>query len=774
MPRLKPHLLFGRALLLIGLGLAVRPGLALDLPKGVVPEAVRSQLQAASANAGPAKPSDSQQDWSARLQAAQAQQQQLQLLATGSEPLLAERKLASARRVMLLAVQVQAARDQSPTAQQDPPTIKTATLTGQPPFRLLDVDQLRDQLDGLQVRQAALKMLAKSLDAEVEAAVESRAGAEATLRRRQDQAGQLLLGDAQQRVRPQLELSRVLAEVADLEVLQADQARGRARTALADLSPPIAQLQREIARVGPHQQLDDADLASLLKEFEQERAGIAAERGRLEAQMGRRETGKEAEAGSAPTASHLGFELEALRLTVTGLRELESMARGKPALWQARQAAAAALLGDKNGNKDSAKINAAAETLARMFEQIQSRLQISSKYGDFLRAELRTQEARVQDLLPDEPQRLEQQRLLSALQTQLNVQERLSGSLSRAALLLTRSRHDLGLNQRPDNAKDMLTEAGELGSQWAAAAWNYELFSATENTQIDGRIVTVDYGVTVGKSIGILFMLAAGYWLARWLSRLLINQLARRLSLSAAFARVLHRWLKTILLLVVLMIVLKLARIPITAFAFLGGALAIGVGFGAQNVIKNLISGIIILFERKIRVGDIVSVGGVSGTVLTVDLRATTVRGFDGIDAIVPNSNLLENQVSNWSGGSPDMRRVILVGVAYGADVRRAASLIRDCASAHPEVLTEPAPEVLFEDFASDALTLRLLYWFRLGGPRSGSGVDSDLRFAINDALAAAGIPIAFPQRDVHLDMAGPLRVELLRKPGDKQGQQTP
>jgi potassium efflux system protein len=272
--------------------------------------------------------------------------------------------------------------------------------------------------------------------------------------------------------------------------------------------------------------------------------------------------------------------------------------------------------------------------------------------------------------------------------------------------------------------------------------------------------------VTVGKSVGILIMLAAGYWLARWTSRILINQLARRLGLSTALARVLHRWLKTILQLVVLMIVLKLARIPITAFAFLGGALAIGVGFGAQNVIKNLISGIIILLERKIRVGDIVSVGGVSGTVLTVDLRATTVRGFDGIDAIVPNSNLLENQVSNWSGGSPDMRRVILVGVAYGADVRRAASLIRDCASAHPEVLAEPAPEVLFEDFASDALTLRLLYWFRLGGPRSGSGVDSDLRFAINDALAAAGIAIAFPQRDVHLDMAGPLRVELLRKPG--------
>jgi potassium-dependent mechanosensitive channel len=214
-------------------------------------------------------------------------------------------------------------------------------------------------------------------------------------------------------------------------------------------------------------------------------------------------------------------------------------------------------------------------------------------------------------------------------------------------------------------------------------------------------------------------------------------------------------------LLVVLLLVLKVARIPLTAFAFLGGALAIGVGFGAQNVIKNLISGVIILFERKIRVGDIVSVGGMSGTVLSVDLRATTVRGFDGIDAIVPNSTLLENQISNWSGGNPNLRRAIAVGVAYGSDVRKAAQLIGDCARAHASVLPDPAPEVLFEDFGSDALMLRLLYWIWLGGPRGGPTVDSDLRYAIDDALRAAGISIAFPQRDVHLDLTGPLRVEL-------------
>jgi potassium efflux system protein len=252
-----------------------------------------------------------------------------------------------------------------------------------------------------------------------------------------------------------------------------------------------------------------------------------------------------------------------------------------------------------------------------------------------------------------------------------------------------------------------------------------------------------------------------GYAVSRFLSRVLVNLMARRLHISPHLARVLQRWLSSILILVVLMVVLKMARIPITVFAFLGGALAIGIGFGTQNIIKNIISGVIILFERKIRVGDVVTIGGMSGVVQTVDLRATTVRGFDGIDAIVPNSSLLENQISNWSGGSLDVRRSVVVGVAYGSDLRQAAQLITECATAHVLVLEEPVPEVLFEDFGSDSLTLRLLYWTRLGGERAGPSVDSDLRFAVSDALQAAGIGIAYPQRDVHLDVPGAIRVEL-------------
>jgi small-conductance mechanosensitive channel len=369
---------------------------------------------------------------------------------------------------------------------------------------------------------------------------------------------------------------------------------------------------------------------------------------------------------------------------------------------------------------------------------------------------------------------LAEQRVLETLVAQREMHFRLRDSLSRTDVLLSRSRADLGVSDRPDSLGGWAERFRALASGWFAQVWNFELFSVTEATQIDGRVVTLEYGVTVGKSIGMLVLFGLGYWASGYVSRKLIDLAARRLHLSPPLARVLRRWISSVLVLVVLMVVLKMGRIPITAFAFLGGALAIGIGFGTQNIIKNLISGIIILFERKIRVGDIVSIGGMSGTVQTVDLRATTVRGFDGIDAIVPNSSLLENQISNWSGSSPDVRRSVVVGVSYGSDVRRAAQLVTDCALAHASVLKLPVPEVLFEDFASDSLTLRLIYWTRLGGERGGPGVDSDLRFAIADALQAAGIGIAFPQRDVHLDVPAAIRVELAGGSGGSPALVTP
>ena len=207
--------------------------------------------------------------------------------------------------------------------------------------------------------------------------------------------------------------------------------------------------------------------------------------------------------------------------------------------------------------------------------------------------------------------------------------------------------------------------------------------------------------------------------------------------------------------------VLNLARIPLTVFAFLGGALAIGIGFGTQTIIKNFISEIIILFEQKIRVGDIVELNGITGHVTAVDMRASTARGFDGVEALVSNSVFLENQVVNWTYSNSRIRRELKVGITYGSPVGQAVEIIAGCAEDHGLILKSPKPEVFLEDFGDNALNLTLLYWVEMSSGFNARRVDSDLRFAIEKRLSEAKIAISYPQRDVHVDTTTPIRVEL-------------
>jgi small-conductance mechanosensitive channel len=707
---------------------------------------LKQAAQSGVAASAPRAAEPTVEQWAAELQQAKADQERL-LAATataGDVALLDDRRGAMAQLVALLAARVEASRTPAPP---EPPIVPTL-LSGPPPYPVAEVDGLRDQRDGLQAHRDSLGATLKALDAEVEAAVQARRRAEETLRLRQELLERRRAGDNPERLRAQVELARAQVRVAELEAVRADALRSKARERLAGVIDAQASLEREIARVRPAQRLDDADIAAQRERTAAELHRLAAERTRAAERLARREA-RPGEDG-APHAR----EVEALRGIVAALGDLETVARGTDEIWQLRQQALAAK-GDRERQR------AAAVTLAGAIAQVQARERAAAEQNDLIRSELRLQQARLAALEEGDPAHVAEQRALAAQQQLVDVRARVQEARARTVVLLSRSREDLDVAERPDSASGWLREAADVVEDVLRRIWQFELFSVTETTEIDGRNVQQEYGVTVGKSIGALVLLLVGYLSARAVTSRLITRAAARLGLSPELTQVLRRWVMSILVLVVAVVVLKLARIPLTAFAFLGGALAIGVGFGAQNVIKNLISGIIILFERKIRVGDIVTIGGISGTVTSVDLRATTVLGFDGIESIVPNSMLLENQVSNWSYGSPVVRRAIVVGVAYGSDMRLACKLVGDCAARHPSVLREPASAVYFDDFGADALTIRLLYWLRLGGDLGGPAVDSDLRFAIYGALAEAGIEIAFPQRDVHLDVKAPLQVQL-------------
>ena len=201
-------------------------------------------------------------------------------------------------------------------------------------------------------------------------------------------------------------------------------------------------------------------------------------------------------------------------------------------------------------------------------------------------------------------------------------------------------------------------------------------------------------------------------------------------------------------------------HVPITVFSFLGGALAIGAGFGSQNIVNNFISGLILMVERPIRVGDVIQLDGNTGTVTQIGARSTKIATGVNHEIIVPNSKLLETSVVNWTLSDDLVGCVVKVGVAYGSPTREVERLLKYAAQKHPDVLREPAPAVVFADFGADALMFELRFWLNLRQTSKGE-VESELRYAIDELFANRGIVMAYPQRDVHLNVLRPVEVRL-------------
>ncbi len=188
-------------------------------------------------------------------------------------------------------------------------------------------------------------------------------------------------------------------------------------------------------------------------------------------------------------------------------------------------------------------------------------------------------------------------------------------------------------------------------------------------------------------------------------------------------------------------------------------ALSVGIGFGLQEIVANFISGLIILFERPIRVGDLVTINGETGYVSRIQIRATTIRDFDNKELLVPNKEFITSSLLNWTLTDKEVRVMISVGVAYGSDVDNALLLLEQAAAEHPLVLTEPKPVVTFENFGESTLSLFLRC--RIASIEDRLKVVTDLHKSINRKYQEAKISIAFPQRDLHLDFSKPLEVNI-------------
>jgi potassium-dependent mechanosensitive channel len=300
-----------------------------------------------------------------------------------------------------------------------------------------------------------------------------------------------------------------------------------------------------------------------------------------------------------------------------------------------------------------------------------------------------------------------------------------------------------------------------LSASFAQTIWDYELLTIEDKVEVGGQTLTTSRGVTVGKSVGALLIFLVALRLMIFFSRRIERLMVRRFEVNEQKAKMIWRWVNAFTIMVVLMIALNVARIPLTVFAFAGGALAIGVGFGMQTLIKNLISGVIVLLERHVRVGDVIEVDGVTGTVTAVDIRSSTVRAFDGVESMIPNAALIEQKVTNWTLTNAHVRRTVKIGVAYGSPARRVAQILESCAMRHDTILKEPPPTVIFEDFGDNALVFTLYFWIDLLPNINSLQIMSDLRFMIDSDMREGDIVFAFPQRDVHIDTTRPIKVEL-------------
>ncbi len=197
---------------------------------------------------------------------------------------------------------------------------------------------------------------------------------------------------------------------------------------------------------------------------------------------------------------------------------------------------------------------------------------------------------------------------------------------------------------------------------------------------------------------------------------------------------------------------------------WLFAALSVGIGFGLQEIVANFISGLIILFERPIRVGDVVTIGETEGVVSRIQIRATTIRTWDAQELLVPNKEFITGRLLNWSLSDQTTRLKIPVGIAYGSDVQKAMSLMDEAARQNQTVLSDPGPYIVFNGFGDNALNLELRCYVGMQSHRVPA--ITNLHEEINRRFNAAGISIAFPQRDIHLDAAKPIDVRIHRDDG--------
>jgi len=645
-----------------------------------------------------------------------------------------------------------------------------------PPYSVLFVDELRNAVETARERENSLQTMLSLAEQGVDRGEQTLERNKAAARLA-DEALPSAKGEEVARATWQRDTARLQAEIsgAMLGYLSTTRDIARERHAIADADRELAA--RQVATAGAHTEFTE-------QEFDKIKSNLRAQSRKLESELNAavsERSGRSSERAAAQRAldqaRQRGASAQQIALLESRFDQAkaidEAMATRIEALTNTLQLVE--LMRELWTSRYNLTISGDAEARRKIPEQLADwarSLKLWRTYASE-KAELAVSKEQSQLDLLSAPNLSASARdsariVYEYLQRARTASEGMLRAVDTASRLVARWSDEYGEALQYRTVSERLADAWATLKKLFLSVWNYELFVVDETVKVAGQEVTGTRSVTVGKSVGALFILILGYWLIGYVLRRLQHPVARRFGVAEETVVVVRRWMMAGVFLVLLVLAFNLVSIPLAVFAFLGGALAIGFGFGTQTLLKNFISGMIMLLERKVRVGDIVEVSGVTGTVTSVDIRSSTVRGFDGVESVIPNADFLESRVTNWTYTTPRVRRTIKVGVAYGSPAKRVSEILQECAIAHTLVMRDPPPHVWFEDFGDNSLHFGLYFWVEVGPRTSTPQVASEVRFLIAERFAQEGITIAFPQRDVHIDASSPLTVQVLAPPSGR------
>jgi small-conductance mechanosensitive channel len=261
------------------------------------------------------------------------------------------------------------------------------------------------------------------------------------------------------------------------------------------------------------------------------------------------------------------------------------------------------------------------------------------------------------------------------------------------------------------------------------------------------------------KMLIAILVLVAAFIFTRYLKNVLQTKVYEKAQLEQGARHAISSGVTYSIIVVAALIGLNIAGIPLKSLTIFAGAFGIGLGFGMQNIINNLVSGIIIFFEKPIKIGDVITLDKeLAGKVEKISIRSTMINTFDRKTVVVPNSKFLESNVVNWvHGGDMLLRSKIVVGVAYGSDTELVKNCLLSVVGSHPDVKKYPAPIVRFAEFGDSSLNFELYFWAHI---QDRWMAISDLNFAIDKIFRENNIEIPFPQRDLHIRSGKPVEKE--------------